>query len=112
MPEASLENVRTLSAETSRSCECCGASLEGKRRHARFCSADCRRQSHRERAPQGVVTQVRRLARGRVAVTLHFEPEDAERALRLMPGGRAIVAVAHPCERALIGADSLGPVEQ
>jgi hypothetical protein len=28
-------------------CKVCGASLAGKRRHARFCSPACRREHHR-----------------------------------------------------------------
>lgn len=81
-----LEPVEAASADAPRACTWCGASLAGKRRQAKFCGEKCRQRFHRERAPQGKVKQVRRLSRGRVSVIIHFEPGDAERALRLMPG--------------------------
>lgn len=89
MPDKTVE---TVSSENTGLCAWCGASLAGKRRQAKFCGARCRQTFHKQKAPRGIVKQVRRLARGRVSVIVHFDPIDAPRALELMPGQLAIVA--------------------
>ena len=53
-----------------RVCEACGSSLEGRRRQARFCSADCRRAAWRsreaEKASRTVSPDAERLPDGRI----------------------------------------------
>ena len=39
--------------QAQRTCDVCGASLEGKRRDARYCSAACRQYAYRRRKERG-----------------------------------------------------------
>jgi hypothetical protein len=69
----------------TRSCAMCGASLEGRRRQARFCTAECRRAAWRsrqaEKASRTVSAGAERLPSGgiraRIGPCLEFDlPED------------------------------------
>lgn len=77
-------------APTTCSYEPCGTPFRPKRRTQKFCSGRCRQAHHRAHplgdGPGGKVAGVRRLARGRVSVVVHFEADDAERALKLALG--------------------------
>lgn len=85
------------------SCEYCAASYSRRRPGQRYCSATCRWRDRWKRlraAPAGSVVGrvkvVRRLAHGRVAITLHFDEADSAAALRtpvgeLRPLGPAVV---------------------
>jgi hypothetical protein len=58
---------------SERVCGCCGASLEGKRRHAQYCGADCRRAAWAkrrrgsiEKASETLPVDAQRLRDGRI----------------------------------------------
>lgn len=56
-----------------------------------YCSDAHRAAYHREHMPVGVVKSARRLARDRASVVVHFEPDEADRAVRLLVGERVYI---------------------
>ena len=71
-------------------CPHCAKEFSPKRADQVYCSPKCRIDHYHankgDGALRGAVTAVRRLAGGRVSVTLRFQPEQADYALRLVPG--------------------------
>ena len=71
-------------------CPHCAADFAPKRADQVYCSAKCRLAHYNatkgDGALRGAITAVRRLTGGRVSVTLRFQPEQADYALRLEPG--------------------------
>ncbi len=85
-----------------RSCENCGGSLEGKRRHARFCSSTCRVESHqkrrmneeiREAQERGITEVERQLAEGHERVLIEGKLINREPAWAAIQGLRATWAI-------------------
>ena len=68
----------------------CAADFAPKRADQVYCTAKCRLAHYHatkgDGALRGAITAVRRLTHGRVSVTLRFQPEQADYALRLEPG--------------------------
>lgn len=79
-------------------CPHCAAEFESRRADQVYCSAKCRQahyhQTKGDGALRGAITAVRRLTRGRVSVTVRFQPKEAHYALQLQPGG--VVEVVSP----------------
>lgn len=78
-----LNCAQTELDDVQQKCLHCGGD---NARSGDFCSDRCRANYSRERMPRGIVKSVRRLARGRAGVTIHYEPDEAERAVRLVVG--------------------------
>lgn len=74
----------------SHSCPHCAAEFAPRRADQVYCTAKCRQAHYHatkgDGALRGAITAVRRLTHGRVSVTLRFQPEQADYALRLEPG--------------------------
>ena len=68
----------------------CSAEFSQRRADQVYCSAKCRQAHYHatkgDGALRGAITAVRRLTGGRVSVTVRFQPEQADYALRLEPG--------------------------
>jgi hypothetical protein len=82
----------------TRTCENCGGSLEGKRRHARFCSGACRAEAHQKRQmneeiraaqEQGVADVERQLAEGKDPIYIEGRALSREGAWAATAGLRA-----------------------
>lgn len=56
-----------------------------------YCSDRCRSAHARMHAPDGKLRTVRRLARGKAGVVIHFDPEEADRVMRLKVGERVYI---------------------
>lgn len=71
-------------------CAHCGTPFEPRRSHQKFCAETCRHAFHREHpiveGVQATVAALRVLKSGKVAATLHFDPVERDRAMRMTPG--------------------------
>ena len=79
-------------------CPHCTTEFSPRRADQVYCSAKCRQAHYHatkgDGALRGAITAVRRLTGGRVSVTLRFQPDAADYALQLQPGG--VVEVVGP----------------
>jgi hypothetical protein len=71
-------------------CENCGAQIELRRPWKRFCSDRCRAEANWRRGAGaiGAAASVRKIKRGAVSLTIHFDGEEAKRALKCAIGER------------------------
>jgi hypothetical protein len=79
-------------------CEYCGSEFEHRKEDVRFCQGKCRAAWHREHDPSGAVSGCRRLKSGAVSVTVKFEDNEAERAMRFMPRQRVVLGAIRESE--------------
>lgn len=71
-------------------CPHCAEEFSPKRTDQVYCTPKCRIEHYHankgDGALRGAITAVRRLTGGRVSVTVRFQPDAADYALRLIPG--------------------------